>query len=102
MLLGVYLARSIIGPVTVLARAADAVRLSKANTLSLPKMFDRRDEIGDLARDLAAMTEELQNRMQATASFAADVSHEIKNPCHHCAVRWKPSRALRMNRNVRR
>ena len=80
MLLGVYLARSIIGPVTVLARAADAVRLSKANTLSLPKMFDRRDEIGDLARDLAAMTEELQNRMQATASFAADVSHEIKNP----------------------
>ena len=80
MMLGVYLARSIIGPVTVLARAADAVRLSKANTLSLPKMFDRRDEIGDLARDLAAMTEELQNRMQATASFAADVSHEIKNP----------------------
>lgn len=43
-------------------------------------MMDRRDEIGDLARDLAAMTDELQTRMQATASFAADVSHEIKNP----------------------
>jgi two-component system sensor histidine kinase ChvG len=80
VLLGFYLARSIIGPISMLARAADAVRLSKGNTLSLPKMFDRRDEIGDLARDLAAMTDELQNRMQATASFAADVAHEIKNP----------------------
>ncbi|MGC6485805.1 MAG: sensor histidine kinase [Candidatus Puniceispirillales bacterium] len=80
ILLGLYLARSIIGPISALARAADAVRLSKGNTLSLPKMFDRRDEIGDLARDLADMTDELQRRMQATASFAADVAHEIKNP----------------------
>ena len=78
--LGYYLARSIIDPVTRLARAADAVRLSKGSTLSLPKMMGRRDEIGDLARDLAAMTDELQQRMQATASFAADVAHEIKNP----------------------
>jgi len=78
--LGVYLARSIIGPISQLARAADAVRQSSGQNLSLPKMMDRRDEIGDLARDLAAMTDELQTRMQATASFAADVSHEIKNP----------------------
>jgi len=78
--LGVYLARSIIGPISQLARAADAVRQSSGQNLTLPKMMDRRDEIGDLARDLAAMTDELQTRMQATASFAADVSHEIKNP----------------------
>ena len=78
--LGYYLARSIIDPVSRLARAADEVRLSKGNTLSLPKMMGRRDEIGDLARDLAAMTDELQHRMQATAGFAADVAHEIKNP----------------------
>ncbi|XDZ65190.1 stimulus-sensing domain-containing protein [Alphaproteobacteria bacterium LSUCC0684] len=78
--LGVYLARSIIGPISQLARAADDVRQSSGQKLSLPKMMDRRDEIGDLARDLAAMTDELQTRMQATASFAADVSHEIKNP----------------------
>ena len=78
--LGYYLARSIIDPVTRLARAADAVRLSKGSELSLPKMMGRRDEIGDLAHDLAAMTDELQQRMQATASFAADVAHEIKNP----------------------
>ena len=78
--LGYYLARSIIGPVSQLARAADAVRLSKGNMPSLPKMMGRRDEIGDLARDLAAMTDELIHRMEATASFAADVAHEIKNP----------------------
>ena len=80
ILLGLYLSRSIIGPVTRLARAADAVRLAKSNTVSLPKMLERRDDIGDLARALSAMTEELQSRMQATAAFAADVAHEIKNP----------------------
>jgi len=78
--LGIYLARSIIGPISQLARAADAVRQSSGQNLSVPKMMARRDEIGDLARDLAAMTDELQTRMQATASFAADVAHEIKNP----------------------
>ena len=80
MALGYYLAQSIINPIGRLARAADAVRLSKGTSFSLPKMIGRRDEIGDLARDLAAMTDELQMRMQATASFAADVAHEIKNP----------------------
>ena len=36
--------------------------------------------IGDLARSLESMTETLSARMDAIERFAADVSHEIKNP----------------------
>jgi len=40
----------------------------------------RRDEIGDLARALAELTRRLQERLHLTESFAADLSHEFKNP----------------------
>ena len=43
-------------------------------------MPDRNDEIGELSAALTQMTDELQRRIQATAGFAADVSHELKNP----------------------
>ena len=43
----------------------------------LPK---RRDEIGRLSESLIDLTDELQKRMAATAGFAADVAHELKNP----------------------
>lgn len=67
-------------PVMRLARAADSVRLSRARALSLPDIASRSDEIGDLARSLDAMTTTLTTRMDAIERFAADVSHEIKNP----------------------
>jgi two-component system sensor histidine kinase ChvG len=40
----------------------------------------RRDEIGDLERALAELTRQLEQHLQSTESFAADVSHEFKNP----------------------
>lgn len=40
----------------------------------------RRDEIGDLSRALAQLTRRLAERSRFTESFAADVSHEFKNP----------------------
>ena len=39
-----------------------------------------RDEIGLLARALADMTQSLRQRIDATDAFAADVTHELKNP----------------------
>ncbi len=67
-------------PIRRLARAADSVRLSRARAISLPDMAERQDEVGDLARSLDAMTTALTTRMDAIERFAADVSHEIKNP----------------------
>jgi two-component system sensor histidine kinase ChvG len=76
VLLNVLVAR----PVMRLARAADSIRLKRARILSLPDIAERDDEIGDLSRALEAMTSTLSARMDATERFAADVSHEIKNP----------------------
>ena len=67
-------------PVLRLARAADQVRLSRARAISLPDIAERNDEVGDLAQSLEAMTSALSARMDAIERFAADVSHEIKNP----------------------
>jgi two-component system sensor histidine kinase ChvG len=41
---------------------------------------DRLDEIGDLSRSLAELSARLEERMRFIESFAADVSHEFKNP----------------------
>ena len=80
IVLAFYLSQSIIGPISTLARRANQVRLNQFQSLAMPDLINRRDEIGTLARDLSAMTDELHARMKATASFAADVSHELKNP----------------------
>ena len=76
MLLHVFVAR----PILRLSAAADQVKLQRARAISLPDLEERRDEIGDLARSLESMTDTLSTRMDAIERFAADVSHEIKNP----------------------
>lgn len=78
--LSLFLARTIVLPLRKLARATARVRLGRARQVSIPRLPDRRDEIGALARSVADMTEALRNRIDATDSFAADVSHELKNP----------------------
>ena len=77
--LSLYLARSITRPISRLASAADQLRRSGDMSRRLQQLPHRNDEIGHLS-DALAMTDELQRRVQATAAFAADVAHEIKNP----------------------
>jgi two-component system sensor histidine kinase ChvG len=74
------LAWSIAVPLRRLAAAADNVRRGRAQALDADRLRDRPDEIGDLADALTAMTQTLQDRIDANESFAADVAHEIKNP----------------------
>ena len=76
LLLHLFVAR----PVMRLSAAADEVKQGRARAISLPDLEGRKDEIGDLARSLESMTETLSDRMDAIEAFAADVSHEIKNP----------------------
>ncbi len=80
VLLSLFLARTIVRPIRKLARAAVRVRLGRAPEITVPRMPGRRDEIGQLARALADMSAALRYRIDATEAFAADVSHEIKNP----------------------
>lgn len=78
--LSLYLARTIVQPLQSLARAAMRVRLGRERAIEVPRMPDRRDEIGALARAVSDMTAALRHRIDAVEHFAADVAHEIKNP----------------------
>ena len=56
------------------------VRTGHGRHTEIPDFSSRRDEIGELSRDLRGMTEALWKRMDEIERFAADVAHEIKNP----------------------
>ena len=80
LLLSFFLAGTIARPIRRLARAADTVRRGIGRTAEMPDISNRRDEIGDLSRSVGAMTRALYRQIDAIESFAADVSHELKNP----------------------
>ena len=80
VLLSLYLASTIVGPVRRLALAADRVRRGHGRHREIPDLTARGDEIGDLSLALREMTGALWARMDAIERFAADVAHEIKNP----------------------
>jgi two-component system sensor histidine kinase ChvG len=80
VLLSLFLARTIVDPLRTLVRAAVRVRLGRDRKVIVPRLPDRRDEIGLLARAISDMTTALRERIDAVESFAADVAHELKNP----------------------
>lgn len=80
ILLSLFLARTIIVPLRELVRAAVRVRLGRDREVVVPRLPERRDEIGLLARAISDMTAALRQRIDAVDAFAADVAHEIKNP----------------------
>ena len=80
-ILGFIFSKKITIPISRLAKAADNVRNNKNKTnMEVKTLINRKDEIGELAYSLDAMTKDLLSRMDSIASFAADVSHELKNP----------------------
>jgi len=78
--LSLFLARTIARPLRTLAKAAMRVRLGRAREVIVPRLPERSDEIGMLARALSDMTQRLRQRIDSTEAFAADVAHELKNP----------------------
>jgi two-component system sensor histidine kinase ChvG len=79
-ILSLFLAGTIAEPMRRLAIAADRVRKNIKNREQIPDFSERPDEIGNLSRALRDMTNALYCRLDAIESFAADVSHELKNP----------------------
>ncbi|MGX7894800.1 stimulus-sensing domain-containing protein [Tsuneonella sp. HG222] len=80
ILVSLYMARTIVVPLRTLARAAIRVRQGRDRQVEVPRMTERSDEIGLLARATSDMTNALRHRIDAVETFAADVAHEIKNP----------------------
>ena len=79
-LLSFFLAQTIVRPLRELVQAAVRVRQGRERAVEVPRLPQRRDEIGMLARSISDMTTALRHRIDAVESFAADVAHEIKNP----------------------
>jgi two-component system, OmpR family, sensor histidine kinase ChvG len=79
-ILSMLLASTIANPLRRLAAAAVRVRRGVRTREEIPDYSDRQDEIGNLSIALRDMTSALYARIEAIESFAADVSHELKNP----------------------
>jgi two-component system sensor histidine kinase ChvG len=80
ILLSLFLARTIVRPLRRIALAAHRVRLGRAREVRVPRLPSRRDEIGLLARSVSDMSQSLRQRIDNIEAFAADVTHELKNP----------------------
>ena len=83
--LSLVLASTIANPLSDLAAAAELGRDKNARKMSptrvrIPDLTGRPDEIGRLSGALRGMVSALYDRIDANEQFAADVSHEIKNP----------------------
>jgi two-component system sensor histidine kinase ChvG len=79
-LLSLLLASTIATPLRRLSAAAVRVRRGVKDREQIPDFSDRQDEIGNLSIAVRDMTNALYDRIEAIESFAADVSHELKNP----------------------
>ena len=81
VLLSWYLSQTIARPLLRLAASAHVMRETIGRSGSVPpQLVARRDEVGELAKALQESARALWARMDAIERFAADVSHEIKNP----------------------
>ncbi|WP_306837776.1 sensor histidine kinase [Neorhizobium huautlense] len=80
ILLSLLLSSTIANPLRRLSAAAIRVRRGAKQREEIPDFSARQDEIGNLSIALRDMTNALYDRIAAIESFAADVSHELKNP----------------------
>jgi len=79
-ILSMLLASTIATPLRRLSAAAVRVRRGVKTREEIPDFSYREDEIGNLSVAIRDMTNALYARIDAIESFAADVSHELKNP----------------------
>ena len=80
IVLSAIMSATVVRPLVRLRRAASALAERRG---ALPGQFrgsERRDEIGELARALEELTRRLDAHLRLLESFAADVSHEVRNP----------------------
>jgi len=80
LLLSFQMGMTIVGPLTRLKDRAEALLDRRGRLRGNFSAGTRHDEIGDLQRALAVLTGRLEKNLRAMETFAADLSHEFKNP----------------------
>ena len=78
--LSMLFSQSIISPIKILSKIVRTERDKSKKNINKFVYPKRRDEIGILSEDIRSMSEDLKKRIDEIESFAADVSHELKNP----------------------
>jgi two-component system sensor histidine kinase ChvG len=79
-LLSLLMSATIVKPLVRLRRAAALLAERRAPLSGTFNVVTRQDEIGDLARALDQLASRLEAHIRLLESFAADVSHEFRNP----------------------
>jgi two-component system sensor histidine kinase ChvG len=92
VVLSLLAATTIARPLAALRRRAGDLVDRRGRLRGMFTPSARRDEIGELERALAELTRQLDEHLRATEAFAADVSHEFKNPL--AAIRTATDMAL--------
>ena len=78
--LSILFSQSIIAPIKTLSKIVRSER-DKSNKNINEFVYPKRvDEIGILSDDIRSMSDDLKKRINEIETFAADVSHELKNP----------------------
>ena len=79
-ILSILFSQSIVAPIKTLSKIVRSER-DKSNKNINEFIYPKRvDEIGILSDDIRSMSEDLKKRINEIETFAADVSHELKNP----------------------
>jgi two-component system sensor histidine kinase ChvG len=78
--LSLLFSKSIIQPIKLLSQNTELERDKSSTTKKIITYPNRNDEIGKLSYDIKNMSDDLKKRIKEIEQFAADVSHELKNP----------------------
>lgn len=74
------LARSVTRPVKRISAATRAIAEGNLDARVLGRVQQRRDELGELARDFDGMAERLRELLRAKERLLRDISHELRSP----------------------
>lgn len=84
--LGVLLYRTLIAPMVILRRQANALSTGNLSARVGNQLTRRRDELGDLARAFDHMAGRLENTVEFQRQLLRDLSHELRTPLSRLRV----------------
>lgn len=84
--LSFWLARTLTSPVGPLRQATRRLSRGDLSARVEGKVTQRRDEIGELARDFDAMAERIEGLVESQQRLLRDVSHELRSPLARLTV----------------
>ena len=86
LLLGVLLYRLLIAPMATLRRQANALSNGDLSARVEPRVADRRDELGELARSFNQMARRLESTVVFQRRLLRALSHELRTPLSRLRV----------------